>query len=309
MSIDEYCPPVAIFVYKNLETTRAVVAALLENKESADTKLIFFSDGPKSETERSEVEEVRNFCSSVSGFESVDIIHRASNLGLAESFITGITETLDAYPSAIFLEDDNLVSPFFLSFMRSALEQFAEEPRVICISGFSYPQIPSPKAPYFLLGAETWSMGTWRRGWHQFEENAEFLLDEIDRLRLRRKLNLYGFDFYRMLRSQVNGEIDSWGVRWWASAVYQEKYCLFPAEPHCVSIGDKADAVHARGYNPLMRQERDLAKALTLRLPDNPRLSLREILTIRAANLIMVLTRYRRKPWLLFPPKWYRRRG
>lgn len=299
MITEEYCPPVALFVYKNLKTTRAVVAALANNKESADTKLIVFSDGPKSETDRRKVEEVREFCSSVSGFQSVEIIHREKNLGLAESFITGITETLHAYPSAIFLEDDNLVSPFFLSFMRSALVQFAEDTRVICISGYSYPQIPRPTTPYFLLGAETWSMGTWRRGWCQFEQNAEFLLSEIDRVRLQRKLNLYGFDFHRMLKSQVNGEIDSWGVRWWASAVYQEKYCLFPAEPHCVSIGDKTDAVHTRGFHPLMRHERDLAKALTPSLPNNPRLSLRHILAIRAANLVMVLPRFPRKLWRL----------
>ena len=304
MITEEYCPPVALFVYKNLETTRAVVAALANNKESADTKLIVFSDGPKSETDRRKVEEVRKFCSSVSGFQSVDIIHRDTNLGLAESFITGITETLDVYPAAIFLEDDNLVSPFFLSFMRRALVQFSDDPRVICISGYSYPQIPRPKTPYFLLGAETWSMGTWRRDWSQFEKDADFLLHEINRLRLKRKLNLYGFNFHRMLRSQVDGEIDSWGVRWWASAVYQEKYCLFPAEPHCVSIGDKVDAVHTRGFNPLMRHERDLAKVLSPHLPGTPRLFLRQILAIRVANLVMVLPRLRRRLWRLFVGQW-----
>ncbi len=251
--------PVVIFTYKRLPVLRRVLASLLANPESPQVDLIAYSDGPKSAADREGVEEVRAFLRELHGFKSLQLKFREHNFGLARSFIEGIGETLAQHEAAIFLEDDNLLSPHFLAFMNESLARYAAEPRVICITGYSFPIWPKQRAPYFIRGAETWTMATWRRGWQQFEANAVVLKQGLDARNLRGKLDRSGFGFYGMLQRQIDGQIDSWGVRWWASAFLKDMYCLYPPEPLCVSIGYGLESVHCGSYSALFRTPGELA--------------------------------------------------
>lgn len=251
--------PVVLFTYKRLPILKRVVESLLANKECPSTQLIIYSDGPKTENDEMAVGEVRSYMKSLKGFKSIEFIFRDKNLGLAESFIQGITETLSRYEKAIFLEDDNLLSKYFLSFMNEALDYYKDNEKVICVSGYSWPIQPIQEQPYFLRGAETWSMGTWRRGWKFFCADGAKLLSDITSRGLSEKFISDGFGFDAMLQNQIDGKIDSWGVRWWTSAFINDMYCLYPNEPLCVSIGYGADSVHCTGYSPLFRSPTELA--------------------------------------------------
>ena len=171
--------PIVLFTYKRLAVTRQVFDALLRNPEARDSSIIIYSDGPKNENDKLDVDEVRNYLRQLSGFKSIELIFRTKNLGLANSFITGITETLERFESAIFMEDDNLVSSGFLAFMNATLELYKDESRVSCITGYSYPIWPQQSRPYFVRGAETWSMATWRRSWQHFCLDGKLLKSEI----------------------------------------------------------------------------------------------------------------------------------
>jgi hypothetical protein len=251
--------PVVLFTYKRLPVTELVINAILENPEAKASDLIVFSDGPKNADDVNKVLEVRNYLYKLHGFKSIEIICRDQNLGLANSFIKGITEVLNRFESAIFIEDDNLVSPGFLAFMNKALNVYRENERVSCISGYSYPIWPRQSRPYFIRGAETWSMATWRHSWRYFCSDGKSLIDRIVKDDLVDKFSRDGFGFYPMLQSQIRGEIDSWGVRWWASAFVNEMYCLYPHFPLCVSIGYGEQSVHCTGgYNFLYRRPAEL---------------------------------------------------
>lgn len=251
--------PVVIFTYKRLPVLRRVLDSLLANPESSETDLVVYSDGPRTTDDRDAINEVRAYVRGIQGFKSIELKFRNENLGLAQSFIEGITETFHNHEMAIFLEDDNLLSPHFLAFMNRALVRFAEDHKVVCITGYSFPIRPKQKAPYFVRGAETWSMATWRRGWSQFEVDAVALMQEIDARKLRRRVDRNGFKFYEMLQMQIDGQIDSWGVRWWASAFVKDLYCLYPHVPLCVSIGYGDESVHCPTYSLLFREAGDLA--------------------------------------------------
>lgn len=252
--------PVVLFTYKRLSITKRVIDSLRDNEECSKTDLIVYSDGPKRVSDNCEVEGVRRYLEGLTGFKSIGLIYRDKNLGLAQSFIQGITDTLTQYEKAIFLEDDNLLSKHFLSFMNEALNQYKDNERVICVTGYSWPLWPARKRPYFLRGAETWSMGTWRRGWSYFNGDGGALLRELNRRNLVKAFRRDRFGFYEMLKRQVMGEIDSWGVRWWASAYVNDMYCLYPHKPLCVSIGYGEDSVHCSSYSPLFRKRSDLAR-------------------------------------------------
>lgn len=251
--------PIVLFAYKRLPILQKVVASLINNKESQSSKLIIYSDGPKTDEDEESVKEVRTYLKTINGFKSIEIIYRDSNLGLAQSFIRGISETLVLYEMAIFLEDDNLLSEHFLSFMNRALVLYKDNPKVICVTGYSFPIWPEKRAPYFIRGAETWSMATWRRGWANFNEDGAALLHEIHSKNLFKEISRDGFNFYEMLQSQIAGKIDSWGVRWVVSAFVKDLYCLLPNKPLCVSIGYGEYSVHCSSYSPLFRSKNDLS--------------------------------------------------
>ena len=279
--------PVVLFTYKRLAITKRVIDSLRDNKEAARTELIVYSDGPKSVNDSTEVEEVRRYMYGLTGFKDIRLICRGKNLGLAQSFIQGITETLTRYEKAIFLEDDNLLSKHFLSFMNEALDYYKDNERVICVTGYSWPLRPAPEQPYFLRGAETWSMGTWSRGWRHFCSDGNRLLSDIHKKGLVKKFRGDGFGLYEMLQRQVRGEIDSWGVRWWASAFLKDMYCLYPHKPLCVSIGYGEDSVHCNSYGPLFRKPSDLSAEPISDLPLNVQETLKTTLLIRLMNTIL----------------------
>ena len=254
--------PIVLFTYKRLSVTRLVVDSLLSNPEANDSDLIIYSDGPKDEEDKLNIDEVRNYLRQLSGFKSIELIFRNKNLGLANSFITGITETLVRFESAIFMEDDNLVSSGFLAFMNATLDLYKEDERVSCITGYSFPLWPQKNRPYFVRGAETWAMATWRRSWKHFCIDGKLLKSKIEEKKLVSKFSRDGFDFYPMLQRQIRGEIDSWGVRWWAYV--SDMYCLYPHKPLCVSIGYGEDSVHCKVYSPIFRNTTDLVEKIGL---------------------------------------------
>jgi hypothetical protein len=46
---------------------------------------------------------------------------------------------------------------------------------------------------------------------------------------LRRKFNLDGsYPYFRMLKRQANGQVDSWAIRWYTSVFLQDGYVVFP---------------------------------------------------------------------------------
>jgi hypothetical protein len=80
------------------------------------------------------------------------------------------------------------------------------------------------------------------------EPDGEKLMNALIDRRMMSRLNLEGaFDFGKMLRQQIDGKRDSWGVRWVASAVLAGKLSLFPAKSLVKNTGYDGDGSHC-GY-------------------------------------------------------------
>ena len=94
-------------------------------------------DRNKNETDKKNIDEVRNYISSISGFKEVNIVLREENLGLAESVISGVTEIINKFGKAIVIEDDIVTSKYFLKFMNEALEFYKEQKNIYSISGYN----------------------------------------------------------------------------------------------------------------------------------------------------------------------------
>jgi hypothetical protein len=210
--------------------------------------LIVFSDGGKSADDQLLVNKVRNFIDSIRGFKSVTLHKRPYNFGLAKSIIEGVTQVFNEYDSIIVLEDDLVTSPYFLSYMNTALNLFKNDDRVISIHGYAYPVQTELPEVFFLRGADCWGWATWRRGWSIFNPDGQVLLNELQRRNLQKDLDFQGgYGFTQMLRDNINCKNDSWAIRWHVSAFLAGKLTLHPGRSLVQNIGNDGSGTHCGG--------------------------------------------------------------
>ena len=239
------CAPITLFVYNRLDHTRRTIDALKQNNFAGQSDLFIFSDAPKSEAQADKVREVRQFIHQITGFNSVSVVERESNFGLARSIIDGVTTVVNKYGRIIVLEDDMVTSPYFLSYMNAALDKYLDDERVISIHGYVYPVDQLLPEAFFLRGADCWGWATWRRGWSQFESDGQHLLDELGRRLLIPAFDFNGaYSFSEMLKGQIKGVNDSWAVRWHASAFLANKLTLYPGRSLVQNIGNDNSGTH-----------------------------------------------------------------
>jgi hypothetical protein len=237
--------PIVLFVYNRPKHARLTIEALQKNLLVSESELFIYSDGPKRESDREVVDEIRQYLAAVDGFTRITIIKREQNMGLANSIISGVSEVLSRYGKIIVLEDDMITSPYFLRYMNEALELYEHEERVISVHGYLYPVQERLPETFFLKGADCWGWGTWKRGWDLFESDGTKLFKELKARRLEQRFDFNGtYDYIKMLKGQASGKNDSWAVRWYASALLNDRLTLFPGHSLVQNIGTDKSGIH-----------------------------------------------------------------
>ena len=237
--------PIALFVYNRLWHTKKTVESLSKNYLAQKSELVIFSDGAKNSSQEENVENVREYVKSIKGFKSVTIIEKDKNYGLANSIIAGVSQVVNEYGKIIVLEDDLVLSDFFLEYMNKALMTYEKSEEVISIHGYCYPVKDNLPETFFLKGADCWGWATWKRGWALFEFDASKLLQEIKDQNIEKEFDFNSsIEYVKMLRNQVNGKIDSWAIRWHASAFLLGKLTLYPGVSLVNNIGIDSSGTH-----------------------------------------------------------------
>lgn len=239
--------PIALFTYCRPWHTQKTVEALLANHESSETDLYIFSDAPKNEKAIEGVLNTRKYIHTITGFKNVHIIEREKNWGLANSLIDGISKIVNEYGKVIVVEDDIVASPFFLQYMNEGLELYKNDNKVASIHAYVYPTQKKLPETFFIQGADCWGWATWKRAWDIFNSNTQELLDEIVQKKLQRKFDFdYTYPYVDMLKNQINGKVNSWAIRWYASAFLKDMYTLYPGQAMAKQIGmDGVGATHS----------------------------------------------------------------
>lgn len=241
--------PIALFVYNRSQHVRRCVESLQKNFLSGESELFIFSDGAKSPDQEKNVSAVRKYIHNIKGFKQLHIIECAGNKGLASSIISGVTDLVNRYGKIIVLEDDLVVSPWFLTFMNDALEIYKDEENVVNING----HLLKGKEPFpetFLLSfANSWGWGTWKRGWDLFERDGNKLLSELKNRNMTREFDFGGaYHFTRMLKEQIEGKNNSWAIRWNASVFLNNKLSLNAGRSLVANNGFDGTGTHCDKY-------------------------------------------------------------
>lgn len=235
--------PIALFTYNRADKTKRVVESLLKNQEAKDSDLFIFSDGPKTEAKAAGVEENRKFIHTISGFKNITIIERDRNWGLANSLIAGITDVINQYGKVIVVEDDLILSPYFLKFMNGGLEKYEDDDTVGTICGYVFPFQKSLPDTFFLYFMHPWGWATWKRSWNLLDTDTKRLLRKI-RFKTK-KFNLGGnCGSYGNLYCQKVGLVDSWYIRFYASLFLNKKLNLFPGKTMVTNSGLDGSGTH-----------------------------------------------------------------
>jgi len=213
----EYAP-ILLFTYNRPTHTRQLIESLLTNEEAAESRLYVYSDAARSAADQEAVAEVRRYLHALTGFRSVEVIERTENQGLAANVIAGVTEQVNRYGRVIVLEDDLIVSPYFLRFMNDALDAYEDEPRVGHIQACDFTQDDTLPHTFLIKWTGSWGWATWKRAWQHFNPDGKALLQQLEERKLTRTFDFDGtYGFTRMLRRQTEGKNNSWAIRWNAS--------------------------------------------------------------------------------------------
>lgn len=239
--------PIILFAFKRPNHTRQLLESLSKNSEAKDSELFVFIDGPNSCQDENKIEEVKDIVKSRNWCGRVHVSANSQNQRMPTQVITNVSRLCAEYGKVIVLEDDLVLSPFFLGYMNSALEYFENQEKVMEVSGYIYPIRSLSISTGFIRGSMGWGWGTWQRAWKHFESNGRKLLANLSDSKLR-----YEFDFcnsyrnYALLKDQVAGRVGGWDVRWAASIFLKGGLTLCPGKSLVQNIGSDGTGTNLR---------------------------------------------------------------
>ena len=243
MRMNSKFAPIVIFNYARPGHTRALLESLAMNPEVADSDVFIFCDGPKtgcSGVSMKNINLVRKIAKRFDKARKVEVVSRNENFGLARSIITGVTDIINKYNRVIVLEDDLVLSPGFLNFMNQSLEIYENVEGVDHISGYWYPHKWNSKLPetFFYRATSCWGWGTWKKSWEKLELDPVELRNKILRRKEKGKFNINNqYDFFSHLTMNVDGKLNTWAIKWYASVFLTNGLCLHPSHSFVNNVG------------------------------------------------------------------------
>lgn len=242
--------PVVLFVYNRLEHTKHTIRSLAENVQADQTDLYVFSDAAKTENGAEKVDAVREFIRQEdwrTHFRTVTVIEAEENKGLARSVIQGVTFVLERYGKVIVVEDDLVLSPYFLQYMNDALEYYENDPKIWSVSGYSFPMRSLKKYPhdvFYSYRGCSWGWATWLGRWEKTDWEVKDYPEFQKDVQWQKRFNRGGDDLTGMLGLQMEGKISSWAVRWVFAQSNLDMYTVYPKHSYLLNDGCDGSGTH-----------------------------------------------------------------
>lgn len=237
---------VIYFVYNRIEHTKKSFENIL--KYRGGLNLFIFCDGPKRTTDDYPVAQVRDYILDRAKEEfNVEIKYKNENFGLANSVIDGVTSVFKlGFSQVIVLEDDCVPERDFFLYMTKALSYYKPYDNIMHISGFGLPfktkiAKDSIIAPY----PSSWGWGTWDNKWATCDFNDKVFYKKIlTDPNIKKMFDWSGKSFSKFLELQLNNNINSWLIRWYAHIFKQKGLCVWSSNSKIQNIGFDGSGEH-----------------------------------------------------------------
>jgi hypothetical protein len=240
---DKELSPVVLFVYNRPNHTKQTIESLKKNKLSVETILYVIADGPKANAtieDKKNIKETRQLFKTLTGFKQIILIEKEKNEGLATSVISGVTEIINKHGKVIVLEDDLLLSPFFLDYMNQGLSIYKDVSNVFSINAYMFP-IETNKIDTFLspLATSSWGWATWADKWAVFEKDIQYKEIIQSHPYIRQRFNFSDYNYADTLEMR-----SSWAIKWYYSVFIRNGLGVFPTRSLVQNIGFDGSGTH-----------------------------------------------------------------
>lgn len=189
-----------------------------------------------------------------------------ANLGARRRMISAIDWLFASEASGIILEDDCLPEETFFPFCQELLARYADEPRVMMISGEHGGQAGDPalaESYFFSRYPRIWGWATWRRAWALYDEHLPGweLFKRNGGLRAACPHPGEAAEVTHLVELTLAGGLDAWDYQWHVACWQHGGLAAVPKWSQVRNLGFRADATHttAETHGHLVQESRPLA--------------------------------------------------
>ncbi|MBI1763556.1 MAG: glycosyltransferase family 2 protein [Acidobacteria bacterium] len=245
--------PLVFTIFNRPALTAQVLA---EIRRARPRKLLVIADGPRAQVpgEQAQCEAARAVLEQVDWDCEVHKNYAAENLGIRRRMSSGLAWVFAQTEAAIVLEDDGLPHPTFFPFCEELLERYADDERVMHISGsnFQFGRQRFPHSYYFSRYNHGVGWASWRRAWRHYDAETKLWPEVKARGLLHDWLHDGGDtraavrDWTRGFQRVYDGEVDSWAYCWTFACWLQNGLSILPNVNLLSNIGFGAASTHTR---------------------------------------------------------------
>jgi len=287
--------PVLYLIFNRPAHTARSFAAIRERRP---TRLFIAADGPRAhvQTDAARVAQCRALASAVDWPCEVQTLYRDENLGCRFAVSGGISWFFDHVDKGIILEDDCVPGPDFWPFCATLLERYADDPRVMCISGNNFlPTWPTTREMYYFSRyPHIWGWATWARAWVEykfvpFTPTREQVRTTLSNVGMLNPLSRWWWS--RTMARYLHPESSAWDYRWMYAMWMRQGLSITPLRNLVRNIGVGSEGTHTttRMYVPgaktldLQRSVNSVPPVLRNKLAD----AVYDVAIITGRNLIL----------------------
>ena len=269
----ENLAPVIIFAYNRPRHLRQLLQSLCENDLAPHSDVFIYIDKPVKEIDITNNQAVVNIANEDWNFNNKKIIIRETNFGLRKNILSGVSEVVSKYEKIIVLEDDLVLSKYFLKYMNEALFLYKEQNNVWHISGFNYktPSLSS-RSSFFSSHMNCWGWATWENRWDNISSDLEINIsnEDIDEFNFG---NLIPNNYQQLLLNQQE-KISTWAIYWYQTIFLNNGLCLVPNKTLVFNDGFDGSGVNTSrvkyklsklNHNPITKFPKSYRESITYR--------------------------------------------
>jgi hypothetical protein len=247
---DSLATPIAFIIFNRPDLTRRTFDRI---RAARPRKLLVIADGPRSDrpgdadlcaqARAAVTQRVDWPCEVQTNFADV-------NLGCKHRVSSGLDWVFSQVERAIVLEDDILPDPSLFPFFEQMLDRFADDQRVMMVSGFNPlgQHLHDRQDYHFSYCGSIWGWASWRRAWRHYDVQMRLFDNPDVQQRVRDTFAdpaLYQGRLASYERCR-RGEIDTWDFQWSFARIINSGLSVVPAVNLVLNLGFRPDATHTR---------------------------------------------------------------
>ena len=231
--------PVLFLIFNRPNYTKQVFEAI---KLYQPIKLYIAADGPRKnlETDLKLCEETKSIIKLIDWECETKTLFREYNVGCKKNISDSINWLFENENDGIILEDDVVPNLDFFYFCEYCLDKYADDERIMMITGTNYLNNEKLNSTYFYSKHYTiWGWATWKRAWKNYDINMKKWQDKDIKSDIKYLFNKnyiwrhfkYTFD------SLETYENNNWDIQWVFACIINNGYCITPKVNLISNIG------------------------------------------------------------------------